>query len=360
MRAAVACRCTVPSARTTCAVFRALWVDGLDLNRAPLVAQVLHSAGLDPAEILELAGRADVKAQLRATTDETVARGVFGAPTMFVGEQMFFGQDRLDFVREGAGPRKPLEGRYMNASATPGKVALVIGAGRLDRQRHRGALRARGLHRVPDAPLGGQAAAGRRRDPRGRRAGLRLRQRRAQRRRKSPRWSSASNASTAPSRCWCSTSAPTCPAASSRRRRASISRSGRWPASAASSTPAEVALRMVGRSRGTILFTGATRRCAGRPTSRQHSRAPNMRCARWRRHGARARAEEHPSVAHVVVDGAIDTEFIRSSFPERYALGRAGRHPRSGAHRRQLLAPARATARRLDLRAGSAAHMERW
>lgn len=82
------------------AVFRALWVDGLDLNQAPLVAQVLRSAGFDPAEMLELAGRADVKAQLRATTDEAVARGVFGAPTMFVGEQMFFGQDRLDFVRE--------------------------------------------------------------------------------------------------------------------------------------------------------------------------------------------------------------------------------------------------------------------
>ena len=42
----------------------------------------------------------EVKAQLVATTEEAVARGVFGAPTFFVGEQMFFGQDRLDFVRE--------------------------------------------------------------------------------------------------------------------------------------------------------------------------------------------------------------------------------------------------------------------
>jgi 2-hydroxychromene-2-carboxylate isomerase len=38
-----------------------------------------------------------------ANTDEAVARGVFGAPTCFVGEQMFFGQDRLDFVREALG-----------------------------------------------------------------------------------------------------------------------------------------------------------------------------------------------------------------------------------------------------------------
>ena len=43
---------------------------------------------------------AEVKARLVANTEEAVARGVFGAPTMFVGEQMFFGQDRLDFVRE--------------------------------------------------------------------------------------------------------------------------------------------------------------------------------------------------------------------------------------------------------------------
>ena len=42
----------------------------------------------------------EVKAQLVATTEEAVARGVFGAPTFFVGETMFFGQDRLDFVRE--------------------------------------------------------------------------------------------------------------------------------------------------------------------------------------------------------------------------------------------------------------------
>ncbi len=41
-----------------------------------------------------------MKARLVATTEEAVARGVFGAPTFFVGEAMFFGQDRLDFVRE--------------------------------------------------------------------------------------------------------------------------------------------------------------------------------------------------------------------------------------------------------------------
>ena len=81
-------------------VFRALWVDGLNLNDPAVTAQVLAAAGFDPAESMAWANEAEVKAALRATTEEAVARGVFGAPTMFVGDELFFGQDRLDFVRE--------------------------------------------------------------------------------------------------------------------------------------------------------------------------------------------------------------------------------------------------------------------
>ena len=61
------------------------------------------AAGFDPAEIMALTADAEVKAVLRATTEEAVARGVFGAPTMFVGDAMFFGQDRLAFVRAALG-----------------------------------------------------------------------------------------------------------------------------------------------------------------------------------------------------------------------------------------------------------------
>ena len=81
-------------------VFKAIWVDAQNLNDPALTAQVLAQAGFDPTQTVALAGDAEVKAALRATTDEAVARGVFGAPTMFIGEHMFFGQDRLDFVRE--------------------------------------------------------------------------------------------------------------------------------------------------------------------------------------------------------------------------------------------------------------------
>lgn len=81
-------------------VFLAIWVDGVNMNDAAEVARVLTAGGFDAAQLLALAGQDDTKAALRASTDEAVARGVFGAPTMFVGKEMFFGQDRLDWVGE--------------------------------------------------------------------------------------------------------------------------------------------------------------------------------------------------------------------------------------------------------------------
>ena len=82
------------------ALFNALWVSGVNLNDPMAVAQTLARAGFDPAEIQALASGPEVKAALKASTEEAVRRGVFGAPTVFVGDTMFFGQDRLDFVKE--------------------------------------------------------------------------------------------------------------------------------------------------------------------------------------------------------------------------------------------------------------------
>lgn len=81
-------------------VFHAMWVEPKNLNDPVIASQALMAAGFEPAEVLGWAVDAAVKTALRANTDEAVARGAFGAPTMFVGPQMFFGQDRLDFVRE--------------------------------------------------------------------------------------------------------------------------------------------------------------------------------------------------------------------------------------------------------------------
>jgi 2-hydroxychromene-2-carboxylate isomerase len=82
------------------AMFRAMWVEPVNLGDPAALASTLQGAGFDPNEMLALVGDADVKAKLIANTEAAVARGVFGAPTCFVGDEMFFGQDRLDFVRE--------------------------------------------------------------------------------------------------------------------------------------------------------------------------------------------------------------------------------------------------------------------
>ena len=85
------------------AVFDAMWARPRNLGDAAEVAAVLQQIGIEPEAFLALVADPDVKAALVANTEEAVSRGVFGAPTCFVGDDMFFGQDRLDFVREALG-----------------------------------------------------------------------------------------------------------------------------------------------------------------------------------------------------------------------------------------------------------------
>ena len=82
------------------AIFHAMWVEPVNLGDPVVLASTLRAAGFDPDAFVALVGDPEIKAKLIANTEAAVARGVFGAPTMFVGDQMFFGQDRLDFVRE--------------------------------------------------------------------------------------------------------------------------------------------------------------------------------------------------------------------------------------------------------------------
>ena len=82
------------------AIERAMWETPRNLGAPAVLAATLAEAGFDADELVALTSDPEVKARLVATTEEAVARGVFGAPTFFVGDAMFFGQDRLDFVRE--------------------------------------------------------------------------------------------------------------------------------------------------------------------------------------------------------------------------------------------------------------------
>jgi len=80
------------------AVYPAFWVEGRDLGDPDTVADVVGTAGLDAAALADAAGSDAAKAALRANTDEAVARGAFGAPTCFLGEEMYFGADHLIFL----------------------------------------------------------------------------------------------------------------------------------------------------------------------------------------------------------------------------------------------------------------------
>ncbi len=84
-------------------VFRAVWVDGENMGDPEVVQRVLTNVGLDTDALLARCAEPEVKQALIAATEAAVERGIFGAPTVFIGDEMFFGQDRLDFVEERLG-----------------------------------------------------------------------------------------------------------------------------------------------------------------------------------------------------------------------------------------------------------------
>jgi 2-hydroxychromene-2-carboxylate isomerase len=82
------------------AIFQAMWEEPRNLGEQDELAAVLRQAGIDVDDFQSLVNDLAVKEQLKKNTEEAVARGVFGAPTFFVGEEMYWGQDRLEFVAE--------------------------------------------------------------------------------------------------------------------------------------------------------------------------------------------------------------------------------------------------------------------
>lgn len=84
------------------AMFEAMFARGEAMDDMAVVARVLTDAGFDADEIFAAAQDDGVKARLIAATEEAVGRGVFGAPTFFVGKQMHFGNDRIDWVIDAA------------------------------------------------------------------------------------------------------------------------------------------------------------------------------------------------------------------------------------------------------------------
>ena len=85
--------------RYATAVFEAYWGDDRDISKDDVLADIAARAGIERQRFFAAIESEDCKKRLRANTDELIARGGFGSPTMFVGTSMFFGNDRLPLVR---------------------------------------------------------------------------------------------------------------------------------------------------------------------------------------------------------------------------------------------------------------------
>jgi 2-hydroxychromene-2-carboxylate isomerase len=100
MRAAIAAAGEGQLAVYVDAVFQCMWEQGLKMDDPEVAAGALTAAGFDGPALLARTQEPEVKAQLVANTEASVARGNFGSPTFFVGDEMYFGKDQLRDVEE--------------------------------------------------------------------------------------------------------------------------------------------------------------------------------------------------------------------------------------------------------------------
>lgn len=100
MRVATAARRDGALAPLMAAAFAAMWEDGRKMDDPAVIAAALTAAGLPAERMLAAAGEPEVKARLIAETERAVARGAFGIPTFFIGDDMWFGKDRLRDVED--------------------------------------------------------------------------------------------------------------------------------------------------------------------------------------------------------------------------------------------------------------------
>lgn len=81
------------------ATFAAYFSREHDISQDSVLTEICNLTGIDSAAFFEGIARPDIKNQLKANTDEAIQRGVFGSPTFFVGDDMYFGSDRLALVK---------------------------------------------------------------------------------------------------------------------------------------------------------------------------------------------------------------------------------------------------------------------
>jgi 2-hydroxychromene-2-carboxylate isomerase len=103
MRGAVAARRLGVFERYVDEIYRHMWAEPKKMDDPDVLRAALAESKLDAERLLALAQTAEIKEELRANTERSVARGTFGSPTVFVGDEIFFGKDRLRDVEEAIG-----------------------------------------------------------------------------------------------------------------------------------------------------------------------------------------------------------------------------------------------------------------
>lgn len=81
------------------AVFEAYWAREEDISQEAVLLQICQQIGVDGDQLLAGIGQPEIKKQLKSNTEEAIRRGAFGSPTIYLGEDMYFGNDRLSLVR---------------------------------------------------------------------------------------------------------------------------------------------------------------------------------------------------------------------------------------------------------------------
>jgi 2-hydroxychromene-2-carboxylate isomerase len=81
-------------------MFENMWIKPKNLNDIEILKAVLTDNGFDKNDFIERISDQNVKEKLILNTENAVQKGIFGAPTIFIGGEMFFGQDRMDFIED--------------------------------------------------------------------------------------------------------------------------------------------------------------------------------------------------------------------------------------------------------------------
>jgi 2-hydroxychromene-2-carboxylate isomerase len=107
------------------ALFQAVWVRGLHVSDATVVEGVANEVGLPGAALVAQAQTPEIKSQLRTQTDEAIARGVFGVPSMIVGDELFWGYDDFPYLELFLAGKDPLDAEAWQRWSRPVPASSV-------------------------------------------------------------------------------------------------------------------------------------------------------------------------------------------------------------------------------------------